>query len=226
MGFYAKPDGGYAITSTEGTANIKAVYDYLNPLGYTKNCVIGILGNVGEESGYNPWYWENHTYNPAAGYGLFQFTPASEYLNASWLPDWAPNTDPSQTVPGASPNDAWAQLYAVANDSFAKWVDTCWRSYWDPNTYPYLYNLRAHILSTYGTSNRLSMSQFKTINNIEDALFAFFACYEGPSAPIDTKFATRMNYAMQVKTILDNYSGMMDILFMKRFIIDRNFGNM
>ena len=39
--FYAKPSGTYAYNSTEGTANIKAVYDYLHPEGYTKNCIIG-----------------------------------------------------------------------------------------------------------------------------------------------------------------------------------------
>lgn len=224
--FYAKPDYGYAYNSTEGTANIKAVYDYLSPEGYTKNCVIGILGNVAEESGFNPWYWQNHNADPSdpnIGYGLFQFTPASQYINATWLPDHAPNMSTTQTTAGASPNDAKAQLYAVINDVFNKWAGNCWRSYWDPNDYPYLYNLRGHILSSYGSGSSITMNQFKVIDNIEDALFCFFACYEGPGNPIDTKFATRMNYAAQVKTILDNYSGLPDILIMKK-IIDRNFG--
>lgn len=219
--FYAKPSGTYAISSTEGTANIKAIYDYLKTLGYHKNCIIGMLGNVMGESGLNPWLWENNTYNLNNGYGLFQFTPASEYINATWLPDYAPNTDPGQTVAGASPDDAKAQLYAFANDTFGKWLNTCWRSYWNPLDYPDLYTMRTNILNTYGSGSSLSMAQFMTIDDYEDACFAFLACYEGPAIP---NYNTRKNYCDQIAPIIDSYSGIMDILFMKRFIIDRQFG--
>lgn len=224
--FYAKPSGTYAYNSTEGTANIKAVYDYLFPEGFTKNCIIGILGNVGEESGYNPWLWENDTYNPANGYGLFQFTPGSDYLNASGIPNHAPNTDTSQASPGASPDDAKGQLYCVANDVFAKWVDTCWRSYWNPSDYPDLYIKHTYILNTYGNGSHLSFSQFKAINDYSDACFAFLACYEGPGDylnPLDGNYLRRLAHAANCKSILDNYSGTLDILIMKK-IIDRNFG--
>lgn len=221
MGFYAKPSGGYAISSAEGTANIKAVYDYLAPLGYNKGNVSGILGNIMAESGLNPWLWENNTYNLNNGYGLLQFTPASEYINATWIPDYAPNTDPSQTVPGASPNDARAQLYAFTNDTFGKWYAYCWRSYWNPSVYPALYAQVQGILSTYGSGSTLSMAQFMNITDYHDACLAFLGCYEGPAVP---NYTARDNYAGQIKTILDNYSGQMDILFMKRFIIDRQHG--
>lgn len=217
--FYAKPSGTYTYNSTEGTANIKAVYDYLFPLGYTKNCIIGILGNVAGESGFNPWLWENNTYNPSYGYGLFQFTPGSEYLNASGIPNHAPNTDTSQASPGSSPDDAKGQLYCLVNDTFGKWLSTCWRSYWDPNDYPDLYTKRTYILNTYGNGSTLTMSQFKAITDYSDACFAFLACYEGPLIP---NYSQRLIYAAQVKTILDNYSGTLDILIMKK-IIDRNF---
>lgn len=222
--FYAKPSGGYAISSVEGNANIKACYDYLAPEGFTKGCVAGILGNVMAESSLNPWYWQNNDAdpsNPNIGYGLFQFTPASEYINASWLPDWAPNMSTSQTTPGADPNDAKAQLYAFANDSFGKWYSYCWRSYWDPSDYPALYAQVQGILSTYGSGSTLSMSQFMNISDYHDACLAFLGCYEGPLIP---NYSARDNYAGQIKTILDNYSGQMDILFMKRFIIDRRHG--
>lgn len=221
--FYAKPSGTYTYDSTEGTANIKAVYDYLYPLGYTKNCIIGLLGNVAAESGYNPWLWENGIYQPGYGYGLFQFTPASDYINASWLPDYAPNIDPPNVSPGASPNDAKAQLYAFDNDIFGKWDTYCWRTGqygWDPSDYPDLYTKRTYILNTYGSGSSLSMSQFKAITDYSDACFAFLACYEKPLYP---NYTQRLIYAAQVKTILDNYSGLPDIVIMKK-IIDRNFG--
>lgn len=219
--FYAKPTGGYAINSTEGTTNIKRIYDYLHNEGYADNCIVGILGNVYGESALNPWLWENNTYNLNNGYGLFQFTPASEYINASWLPDYAPNLDPQSTTAGADPDDALGQLYALVNDTFGKWLNTCWRSYWDPNDYPDLYTKRTYILNTYGSGSSLSMAQFKTINDYSDACFAFLACYEGPAIP---NYLQRLGYCADIKPIIDNYKPL-DILFMKRFIIDRQFGN-
>lgn len=217
--FYAKPSGGYSISSIEGTTNIKRIYDYLHNEGYADNCIVGILGNVYGESALNPWLWENNTYNLNNGYGLFQFTPASEYINATWLPDHAPNTDPSQTVAGADPDDALGQLYALVNDTFGKWLNTCWRSYWNPSDYPDLYTKRTYILNTYGSGSSLSMAQFKTIYDYSDACFAFLACYEGPAIP---NYLQRLGYCADIKPIIDQYSKQFDILFMKK-IIDRQF---
>lgn len=216
--FYAKPTGGYTYDSVEGTANIKAVYNYLFPKGFTKESIIGILGNVEGESNYNPWLWENGTYNPNDGYGLFQFTPASEYINASWLPDYAPNIDPPNISPTADPDDAYAQLYAFINDTFGKWDSYCWRVDWNTTTYADLWNKRTYILNTYGNGSSLTLAQFKTINDYSDSTFAFLACYEKPLIP---NYLQRLGYAANVKTILDNYNPS-DILFLKH-IRDRQF---
>lgn len=221
MPFYAKPSGGYAINSLEGTANIKAVYDYLSPLGYSDDAITGILGNVYGESALNPWLWENNTVTYSGGYGLFQFTPASEYINASWIPNHAPNESTTQAQPGASPDDALGQLYALVNDSFGKWLGTCWRSYWDPNDYPDLYLKRTYILNTYGDGYGITMNDFKRISDYSDATFAFLACYEGPAIP---NYLQRLGYAYDIKQIIDDLSGF-DILFLKKFFIERQFKN-
>ena len=102
--FFAKPSGGYAINSVEGTQNIKMIYEYLHARGFVDNAIVGILGNVYGESALNPWLWENNTVSYSNGYGLFQFTPASEYINASWIPDHAPNESTSTTTAGADPD--------------------------------------------------------------------------------------------------------------------------
>lgn len=217
--FYAKPSGGYSISSLEGTNNILRVYDYLHALNYAKGAIIGILGNVVAESALNPWLWENNTVSYSNGYGLFQFTPASEYINASWIPNHAPNESTSEALPGADPDDAFGQLYALVNDTFGKWVGYCWRSYWDPDVYPALYDLHTYILYTYGNGSTLSRSQFKDIDDYEAACFAFLACYEGPAIP---NFTTRKNYCDQIKPIIDAYAGGEDIVLIKK-IIDNTF---
>lgn len=219
MPFYAKPSGGYAINSQEGESNIIAMHAYLHTHGFSDNAIIGILGNVYGESALNPWLWENNTVSYSNGYGLFQFTPASDYINALWIPNHAPNESTTEAQPGASPDDALGQLYALVNDSFGKWLGTCWRSYWDPNDYPDLYVKHTYILNTYGDGYGITMNDFKYISDYSDATFAFLACYEGPAIP---NYLQRLGYAAQIKPIIDRLKGL-DILFLKKFIIDRQF---
>ena len=81
----------------------------------------------------------------------------------------------------------------------------------------------------------IGLANFKTINNVDDACFAFLACYEGPSIP---NFTERAALAAQVKQVLDGHEpgpgpgpgptpgpgfDLNDILFLKKFIIERHF---
>lgn len=249
MPFYAKPSGGYAISSTEGTANIEACYDYLNPSGYVKDAVSGMLGNVSHESGLNPWRWQSDQVSltdPYKGYGLMQFTPAYQYINLTGIPDHAPNTSTSSQTAGASPDDAKGQLYVFIHDTLGKWYPYLWRTYWRSSKYPALYQQAQNILNTYGNGTTLTQSQFATISNYQDACLAFLGCYEGPAEsdnnPLDANYNTRVQAAYQVKLILDQYQpgpgpgpgpgptppdpgpgfDLDDILFVKKFFIDKS----
>lgn len=214
MGFYAKPSGGYSISSDSGKSNMYAIYDYLNAEGYSDEAIIGILGNVVGESALNPWRWEGNVVNYSNGYGLFQFTPAREYINGSGIPNHAPNLSTSSTTSGASPNDALGQLYCLVTDKFGKWMGYCWRSYWSSSDYPGLYAMHTYILNHYGSGSYLSMSQFKNMDNYEYACFAFLACYEGPAVP---NYSTRKNYCDEIAPIIYAYSGNhTDVLLTKR----------
>lgn len=220
--FNAKPRDTYLISSSEGATNIKRIYDYLLSNGYAYNCIIGIEGNIYQESGLNPWLWEDNTVNYAKGYGLFQFTPASDYINATGIPNHAPNLTTTAQSPGADPDDAYGQMYCVINDTFGKWVSSCWRSYYPISDFPDLYAERQHVLTTYGNGSSLTQAQFKLINDYTDACFAFLMCYEGPANEsgntIRDKYNARLNYCAQIKTILDSYGGSGDILFLKKII--------
>ena len=211
--FYAKPYGGYTISSAEGTNNILRIYDYLHAEGYADGCIVGILGNVMAESSLNPWLWENNIYSLSNGYGLFQFTPASEYINASWIPDWAPNESTSIQTPGSDPDDALGQLYALVNDTFEKWLPYCWRTYWDPDEFTFLYDLHYYVLNNYGNGSTLTRGQFKDINDYEAACFAFLACYEGPAYP---NYGQRISYCEEILPIIQAYVNKDDIPLMKR----------
>lgn len=218
--FYAKYYGDYNITSTEVTNNVTQTYYYLSGFGFSKESIIGICGNIYAESGFNPWLWDQNVvdYNYKA-YGLVQFYPGGDYINATGIPNHAPSLSTSGPTPGADPDDAKGQLYCVVNDTFGKWVDTCWRTYWSAAAYPILYAQAQHILSTYGSGGRLSLNQFKTIDNYPDACLAFLACYEGPGDP---NYSTRLNYCNILKVIINALDVNTNILFLKK-IIDNNF---
>lgn len=213
MGWHAKPSGGYSLDTTAAKDNCKAAYDYLEPLGYTLESIVGILANAAAESAMNPWRWEGDQVRYGYGYGLFQFTPASGYINHSGIPNHAPNLSTSSTTTGASPNDALGQLYVVDHDTLGKWQPWNWRSYWDSSEYSGLYSMHSQILSRWGSGGQLSRSQFKNITDYHDATFAFMACYEGPAVP---NYYARNSYAITIYDILKDYHKGDDLLLWKR----------
>lgn len=97
MSWHAKATGGYARTSNEAIENAREMYSILRSRGWTLNAVCGMLGNIGHESVYNPWRWQNDnigTPTSGNGYGLVQWTPADHYISnslAESISGYAPN---------------------------------------------------------------------------------------------------------------------------------------
>lgn len=191
MSWYAKPSGPYSYNSEEGKANILEIASFFSNIGYTEECQAGIIGNIMAESGLNPWRWQGDSVNLEAGYGLFQYTPARSYIDGAInLQYYAPNKSVTDITSGAKPTDGLAQLNVFDTNLLGKWISSCWRDYWDTTIYSDLYKERERILSTYGTNNRLSMNEFKVIDNVWDSTFSFLACFEGPKVPnIDPRYS-------------------------------------
>ena len=130
--WHAKNQLGYNRDSTEAIENAYMIYSILSSYGWTLPAVCGFLGNVGFESAYNPWRWENDivlastdTYNidiaTNHGYGLCQFTPAGKYISdprAQIMTGYAPNFS---DIPGAL-TDGSAQLWFI--DQYADYLPT------------------------------------------------------------------------------------------------------
>lgn len=189
----AKPSGAYNLTSDEAKYNMIEIAAYLLTQGYTPAAVAGVIGNVYAESGLNPWRWQSDTANENAGYGLFQYTPAYGYIDECADVEWyAPNLSTTDQTEGAEASDGMAQVIVFDTNKLLKWVSTCWRSYWDEQEYSELYSMRQTILRESGDGSRLSMEQFKTIEYVKYATFAFLACFEGPAVP---NLEARVQYA-------------------------------
>jgi len=187
MPFIAKKTGGYGYASSEGKNNIRMINGFLNQYNVTLEAQAGIIGNIIAESRLNPWRWERANNIPASGYGFFQYTPGSGYTesaDASQLLGFGPSKSVLYPTPGETPDDGWAQLLSLVNNTLRKWIGTVWRSYWDPNEYTQLYDLVQDIKSTWaGQDGLLKWSEYIQINSVADATIAFMACYEGPRVP-------------------------------------------
>jgi len=70
------------LTTLQEDANAEYIYNYMTAKGWTKNAICGMLGNMEAESGLNPDSWEylDQT-GEGCGFGLVQWTPATNYLN-------------------------------------------------------------------------------------------------------------------------------------------------
>lgn len=64
------------------TVNATYIMSVMTSQGWSKNAVAGMLGNMETESTINPGLWQSlNEGNMAGGYGLVQWTPASNYIN-------------------------------------------------------------------------------------------------------------------------------------------------
>lgn len=189
MTWHAKPSGGYTPTSPAGLDNITEIKNAMQ--SFTNEAIAGMLGNVQAESGLNPWRWQGDVYGTSRGYGLFQFTPASDYLALSGV---TPNLSTSSITTGATPQDGARQVQAFKTDELSKWVQSAWRSYWDTTIYASLYAYRNEVLNTWGHGSGISIAEFSDITDVYAATFVFLACYEGALVPnIDVRNANAAN---------------------------------
>ncbi len=61
------------LTNEQIEENAEYIYVYLYKKGWSKNAILALLGNIDEESGFNPGVWQDLN-NEYSGYGLLQFT--------------------------------------------------------------------------------------------------------------------------------------------------------
>lgn len=98
--------------------NATIIFDTLTRDGFTPESISGILGNAGGpytlgESSVNPGVWQNLTVNPELGFGLFQWTPSTNFT------DWADQH-------GYEHDDGYAQLEWLVNETVptGQWIAT------------------------------------------------------------------------------------------------------
>lgn len=102
------------LTVEEMHDNAQYILDSLVGQGWTKQAVCGLLGNAQTESTMNPGLWESMIAgNMSGGFGLVQWTPATNFTN------WA---DTNSFAWGDINGQITRILYEVANN--LQWIST------------------------------------------------------------------------------------------------------
>lgn len=70
------------LTEAQSLTNAQALANIAINWGWSKNAIAALCGNSRVESYVNPNMWQNQYADPANGYGLFQWTPATKLI--SW----------------------------------------------------------------------------------------------------------------------------------------------
>lgn len=74
--------GNYYLTMPQMQGNALEIYTFFAARGWTLNAIAGMCGNMQSESNINPAIWQDLIYgNYSGGYGLVQWTPATNYTN-------------------------------------------------------------------------------------------------------------------------------------------------
>lgn len=163
--WHNKNTGAYSRDSVEAQENVMKMVEVLAPLGWTINAIAALAGNQAYESGFNPWRWENDTVNTANGYGLFQYTPATKYINSSVAAGYA-GFQPNYPMGAGGQDDGTAQLLFMHNNVDGGWIPT--------------------------TAYNMTMQQFRESTQSPDYLASVWLYnYERPRVPSATEAGRR-----------------------------------
>lgn len=189
MAWHAKPKGGYQVGTDEWRENILEFANFAKMLGYSVEAISGMAGNSQGEGGMNPWRWQSDSYDLDMGYGLFQYTPASGYINnygkrSQW---YAPNLSTSTVTTGALPTDGNAQIEAV--EYSGKYAGSSVRV--------------KRIKGYYSECEKYTnLSEFKAIKDVYGATVCWLGFFEAPKV-IDQKVVdNRYSWAKAVYDVI------------------------
>lgn len=194
MGWNAKRTGGYGQNSQEYADNVLAIYsvltnDYLL-VGdaWSYEAIVGILCNIAQECGMNPW-----AYN-GSRYGLVQTTFSHYQTYGSSYPEYAPSTGASASGDGAQPTDGIAQL---------RMCDSPSGTLYDASS------LRLQEARDLGWAilEWDDLSSYKICDDVEQAVQAWLLFYEHPAsagdlATLRTEYNTRIAFRTKIEEIL------------------------
>ena len=106
--------GNFYLTTEQMQGNAREVLSFFEQKGWSLNAIAGICGNMQSESNINPGIWQSlQEGNYSGGFGLVQWTPATNYTNWAGANGYG-ITDPNGQL-------TWIDSVTV---SFGQWIAT------------------------------------------------------------------------------------------------------
>ena len=106
--------GNFYLTTEQMQGNAREVLSFFEQRGWSLNAIAGICGNMQSESNINPGIWQSlQEGNYSGGFGLVQWTPATNYTNWAGANGYG-ITDPNGQL-------TWIDSVTV---SFGQWIAT------------------------------------------------------------------------------------------------------
>lgn len=152
--------------------NASYIYSYLTDMGFSKNAICAILGNMQRESTLNPASWQVQD-NLSYGYGLCQWDDGSNFTN------WAKN---KKIISSSTASAVNTLAYSNPVKLMDAELDFLWERMQTSDWFKPSNNQ-----SKYGTSETLSATAFKTsTKSVETLTRIFCGHYERPGEPAMT----------------------------------------
>lgn len=189
--WHAKASGGYARTTQEAQDNAVEIANVLYNMNWCKEAICALLGNGAGESGLNPWRWEEVTGYPLVpattdnwgfrGYGIFQFTPATKYINSTVAAQYAnKGYSPNFSNSPGNAKDGAAQCAYFADNVENDWLKQLYGYY-----YPDFMNIGVDITPWYYTTYPNFIDGIDNNGNpltLNELVGVFELTYERPGA--------------------------------------------
>lgn len=153
------------LTKDQKEKNAIFIFNYLTCLGWSSQAICGLLGNIEQECGMNPGAWQ-YWNSKRNGYGLVQFTPATNYLDYVNLTeeeanDWATHNPQALLL---------SQLKYLVNTLKPD------QRIWLPDSAPRYY---AKLPLSFDTQGKMTSEEYsKSTCDVGDLALVFHASYE------------------------------------------------
>lgn len=144
-------------------SNAAYIYCYLRNQDWSDEAVFGLLGNIQQESGFNPGIWQSLD-NTKMGYGIVQFSPPTKFFSWAGIADSASANKMASDNPQKLMELQLRYLLASAQPGQGIW----------------LANDRA--MTVYGSPYLMAFSDFAQSNNpVSELALVFHGHYERSS---------------------------------------------
>lgn len=169
-------DSKNRLTAEKQKVNAEYIYKYCLKQGWSKEAACGLLGNIQQESYFNPGVWQSDK-NTKQGYGLVQWTPADQKI-LKWMGGLSPE----------EANDMAEKEKKKLMDLQLEWlIKTC-----QPGQGEWL---QGKAVSDYGSPLKMTFDEFITSDkNPGDLALVFHGHYER-SADDERRKQNRIDFA-------------------------------